>query len=124
MSTCIGKINIEGKLPNGHLELQHQLLICQNLLMDMDGRNMKATWYLCDLKVVVYLKFCQPRWLSGLRRSLVHSLMIASHCVLRNWDQIPVRAVRGLIFWLAWSRYVRYCDNETLNSSKPNAYLE
>ena len=45
------------------------------------------------------LLFCQPRWLSGLRRSLVHSLMIARrlYCVLRNWDRIPVRAVKGLI---------------------------
>ena len=39
----------------------------------------------------------QPRWLSGLRRSLVHSLMIARHCVMRNCDLIPVRAVKGLI---------------------------
>ena len=41
---------------------------------------------------------CQPRWLSGLRRtgSLVHSLMITRHCVLRNWDRIPVMAVKGL----------------------------
>ena len=40
---------------------------------------------------------CQHRLLSGLRRSLVHSLMIVRHCVLRNWDRILVRAVRGLI---------------------------
>ena len=39
----------------------------------------------------------QPRWLSGLRRSRVHSLMIVCHCVLRNWDRILVRAVKGLI---------------------------
>ena len=39
----------------------------------------------------------QHRWLSGLRRSLVHSLIIARHCVLRNWDRIPVMTVRGLI---------------------------
>ena len=61
---------------------------CQNLLIDMDGRNMKATLCLCDLKVVVYLKFCRPRCLSGLRRSLVHLLMIYRHCVLRNSNQI------------------------------------
>ena len=78
-------------------ELQRQLLLCQNLLIDMDGRNMKAKWYLCGLRVVVYLKFCQPRWLSVMRRSFVHSLMIAPHWVLRNWDLISVRAVRGLI---------------------------
>ena len=41
----------------------------------------------------------QPRWLSGMRCSLVHSLMIARHCVLRNWDRISVRAVKGLISW-------------------------
>ena len=35
------------------------------------------------LKVVVYL-FYQPRLLSGLRRSLVHLLMIARHCVQRQ----------------------------------------
>ena len=39
----------------------------------------------------------QLRWLSGLMRRFVHSLMIARHCVVRNWDLIPVRAVRGLI---------------------------
>ena len=30
-------------------------------------------------------KCSQPRWLSSLRRSLDHSLMIARHCVMRNW---------------------------------------
>ena len=40
----------------------------------------------------------QPRWLSGLMRSRVHSLwLLADHCVLRNWDRILVRAVKGLI---------------------------
>ena len=40
----------------------------------------------------------QPRWLSGLRRSRVHSLwLLVDHCVLRNWDRILVRAVKGLI---------------------------
>ena len=40
----------------------------------------------------------QPRWLSGLRRCRVHSLwLLVDHCVLRNWDRILVRAVRGLI---------------------------
>ena len=41
--------------------------------------------------------YSHPRWLSGLMRSLVHSQMIACHCVLRNWDRILVRAVKGLI---------------------------
>ena len=41
---------------------------------------------------------CQPRWLSGLRRIRVHSLwLLVDHCVLRNWDRILVRAVKGLI---------------------------
>ena len=41
---------------------------------------------------------CQPRWLSGLTRSCVHSLwLLVDHCVLRNWDRILVRAVKGLI---------------------------
>ena len=40
----------------------------------------------------------QPRWLSGLTRSRVHSLwLLVDHCVLRNWDRILVRAVKGLI---------------------------
>ena len=40
----------------------------------------------------------QSRWLSGLRRSRVHSLwLLVDHCVLRNWDLILVRAVKGLI---------------------------
>ena len=40
----------------------------------------------------------QPRWLSGLMRSRVHSLwLLVDHCVLRNWDRILVRAVKGLI---------------------------
>ena len=38
------------------------------------------------------------RWLSGLRCSRVHSLwLLVDHCVLRNWDRILVRAVKGLI---------------------------
>ena len=41
---------------------------------------------------------CQPWWLSGLTRSRVHSLwLLVDHCVLRNWDRILVRAVKGLI---------------------------
>ena len=44
------------------------------------------------------LSRCQPRWLSGLMRSRVHSLwLLVDHCVLRNWDRILVRAVKGLI---------------------------
>ena len=70
---------------------------------------------------IYYIKSSQPRWLSGLKRSRVHSLwLLVDHCVLRNWDRILVRAVKGLISRLAWSRYVRYCDKETLNSNKQN----
>ena len=48
--------------------------------------------------LLVLCSGCQPRWLSGLRRSRVHSLwLLVDHCVLRNWDRILVRAVRGLI---------------------------
>ena len=61
----------------------------------------------------------QPWWLSGLRRSLVHSLMIVHHCVLRNWDRILVRAVNGLI---SWAGMVSICPftvtKETLNSQQ------
>ena len=39
-----------------------------------------------------------PRWLSGPMRSRVHSLwLFVDHCVLRHWDRILVRAVKGLI---------------------------
>ena len=45
-----------------------------------------------------FLFLGQPRWLSGLMRSRVHSLwLLVDHCVLRNWDRILVRAVKGLI---------------------------
>ena len=44
----------------------------------MEGRNIKATWYLFDLKVIL------PTPMTDLRRSLVHLLMIARHCVLRQ----------------------------------------
>ena len=54
--------------------------------------------------VLLYIHFhfhlvCgQPRWLSGLRRSRIHSpWLLVDHCVLRNWDRILVRAVKGLI---------------------------
>ena len=44
------------------------------------------------------LPYMKPRWLSGLMRSRVHSLwLLVDHCVLRNWDRILVRAVKGLI---------------------------
>ena len=40
----------------------------------------------------------QPRWLSGLTRSSVHSQwLLVDQCVLSNWDRILVRAVKGLI---------------------------
>ena len=40
----------------------------------------------------------QPRWLSGLTRSCVHSQwLLVDQRVLSNWDRILVRAVKGLI---------------------------
>ena len=44
------------------------------------------------LYMFIPCRYGQPRW-----RSLVHSLMIARHCVMRNWDRIPIRTVKGLI---------------------------
>ena len=42
--------------------------------------------------------YSQPRWLSGLTRSCVHSQwLLVDQCVLSNWDRILVRAVKGLI---------------------------
>ena len=32
--------------------------------------------------------------------------------------------MRGLIYWLTWSRYVRFCDKETLNFNKPKCIPE
>ena len=64
----------------------------------------------------LYTQNSQPRWLSGLMRSRVHSLwLLVDHCVLRNWDRILVRAVKGLIsragmvsiFPLLWQRDVK-----------------
>ena len=47
---------------------------------------------------ILYKLRRQPRWLSGLTRSCVHSLwLLVNHCVLSNWDRILVRAVKGLI---------------------------
>ena len=56
-----------------------------------------ATWPTMVVDIYVPRTIGQPRCLRGLRRSLVHSLMIARHCVLRNWDRIPVRALKGLL---------------------------
>ena len=73
----------------------------------------------------------QPWWLSGLRRILVHSLMIARHCVLRNWDRILVRAVKGLISRagivsicpLLWQRDVKTPKQSTCQEFKQNGRL-
>ena len=64
----------------------------------------------------------QPRWLSGLKRSRVHSLMIARRSLCpEKLGSNPGQGSKGINFLgLAWSRYVRYCDKETLNSNKPN----
>ena len=68
-----------------------------------------------------YGSCCQPRWLSGLKRCRVHSLwLLVDHCVLRNWDRILVRAVKGLIYRagmvsicpLLWQRDVKLPTNK------------
>ena len=52
----------------------------------------------CSLFNLPHLGASHPRWLSGLMRSRVHSLwLLVDHCVVRNWDRILVRAVKGLI---------------------------
>ena len=70
----------------------------------------------------------QPRWLSGLRRSRVHSLwLLVDHCVLRNWDRILVRAVKGLISRagmvsicpLLWQR-----DVKLQQTNKPSLFMD
>ena len=60
----------------------------------------------------------QPRWL---RRSRVHSLMIARRSLCpEKLRSNPGQGSKGINFWgLAWSRYVHYCDKETLSSNKP-----
>ena len=53
-----------------------------------------SLWYSSHIS----LWYSSTRWLSGLTRSRVHSLwLLVDHCVLRNWDRILVRAVKGLI---------------------------
>ena len=69
---------------------------------------------------------CQPRWLSGLTRSCVHSLwLLVDHCVLSNWDRILVRAVKGLISRagivsicpLLWQRDVKLQQTNIMGTS-------
>ena len=77
----------------------------------------------------VYCLGCrQPRWLSGLMRSRVHSLwLLVDHCVLRNWDRILVRAVKGLISRagmvsicpLLWQRDVKLQQTNKLPGLSP-----
>ena len=73
----------------------------------------------------VHVKSRQPRWLSGLMRSRVHSLwLLVDQCVLRNWDRILVRAVKGLISRagmvlicpLLWQRDVKTPTNKHVKS--------
>ena len=45
--------------------------------------------------------------------------LLVDHCVLRNWWSNPGQGSKGL----AWSRYVHYCDKETLNSNKPKLLI-
>ena len=45
-----------------------------------------------------FLEHILPAPMADLMRSRVHSLwLLVDHCVLRNWDRILVRAVKGLI---------------------------
>ena len=83
--------------------------------------------------MTVTLQACrQPRWLSGLRRSRVHSLwLLVDHCVLRNWDRILVRAVKGLISRagmvsicpLLWQRDVKLQQTNKLQACPPQHYI-
>ena len=65
---------------------------------------------------------CQPRWLSGLKRSRVHSLMIARRSLCpEKLGSNPGQGSKGINFsgWHGLDMS-RYCDKETLNSNKPN----
>ena len=48
--------------------------------------------------------------------------LLVDHCVLRNWDRILVRAVKGFIFcWLAWSDSpLPWQRDVKLQQTKPN----
>ena len=78
-------------------------------------------------------KIRQPRWLSGLMRSRVHSLwLLVDHCVLRNWDRILVRAVKGLnsragmvsICPLLWQRDVKLQQTTTYKKIPIHVYTQ
>ena len=67
----------------------------------------------------------QPRWLSGLRRSRVHSMMIARRSLCpEKLGSNPGQGSKGINFsgWHSLDMSVtdHYCDKETLNSNKPN----
>ena len=68
------------------------------LKMDLFSKEVDSLREEGDIEVATSEDKGQPRWLSGLRRSRVHSLwLLVDHCVLINWDRILVRAVMGLI---------------------------
>ena len=74
---------------------------------------------------VLHTNKCQPRWLSGLRRSRVHSLMIARRSLCpEKLGSNPGQGSKGINFsgWHGMA-YVHYCDKETFNSNKPNIQL-
>ena len=86
--------------------------------------------YLCNTNTAYLTSFSQPRWLSGLTRSCVHSLwLLVDHCVLSNWDRILVRAVKGLISRagmvsicpLLWQRDVKLQQTNKLTSFSAEA---
>ena len=61
---------------------------------------------------------CQPRWLSGMRHSHVHSLMIARRSLCpEKLGSNPGPGSNGIKF-SGWHGH--YCDKETLSPNKPN----
>ena len=83
---------------------------------------------LMKLRMDITVHNGQPRWLSGLRRIRVHSLwLLVDHCVLRIWDRILVRAVKGLISRagmvsicpLLWQRDVKLQQTNSNKQTSP-----
>ena len=118
-------------------------MIGQHNIIESMSVSVKTTWrfyeYICAAYEFLHTRFgcnkkqsdqsfilrhspSQPRWLSGLRRSHVHSLMIARRSLCpEKLGSNPGQGSKGINFFgLAWSRYVHYFDKETLTSNKPN----
>ena len=93
-------VRLTGKVP------EDQMCVCVNLCSgnwNFDRLPKSYFYFLLHISLVIVVNLCQvyfsqPRWLSGIMRSRVHSLwLLVDHCVLKNWDRILVRAVKGLI---------------------------